>query len=409
MGMVRVSLFILALLLVARLAEAQLSPGDLHRAHAFLEGVENCTKCHGGDQELVPENCLQCHGRINNQREIGKGLHSRTEYQLCQNCHTEHQGRDFDLVHWKDGEKSFNHSLTGFTLEGKHVSLACRQCHTPKLMSTLELAPDEKVDSGRTFLGLPTNCIGCHRDEHRTQLGENCTKCHTQTAWKPASGFDHATAKFTLTGKHQAIACMKCHQIMTDQPQATDFDYMKYANLQYAQCSACHTDTHIGKLGENCSSCHNTDGWHLVNTVNFDHSRTRYPLEGKHRAVDCAKCHVAGQTKQGLKFGACRDCHSDLHRGEFAQRASKGNCQECHSVNGFSPARYLMAQHEQTDYPLRGAHQAVPCLACHQRSGDRSDPKLSFVFNSTRCQACHKDPHRGQVDKLVASDRKSVV
>ncbi len=106
MGLVKRSLFILSVLLLAASAHAQLSPGDLHRSHAFLEGVENCTKCHGGDQQLVPENCLQCHSRIKAQRESGEGLHSRAEYQVCQNCHIEHQGRDFDLVHWKDGEQT---------------------------------------------------------------------------------------------------------------------------------------------------------------------------------------------------------------------------------------------------------------------------------------------------------------
>lgn len=404
MGLVKRALFSLSMLLVAVSANAQLSPGDLHRSHTFLEGVENCTQCHGGDQELVPDNCLQCHGRIKSQRDSNRGLHSRAEYQLCQNCHIEHQGRDFNLVHWKDGEKSFDHTLTGFPLEGGHSSLTCRQCHIPKFISSLPLAPNERIDSSRTYLGLQATCLGCHRDEHRAQLGENCVKCHTQTAWKPASGFDHALTQFPLTGKHQPVACLKCHQLMTDQPMATDFDYMKYKNVAHAQCNACHTDAHVGKLGENCVSCHNTDGWHQVNTVNFDHSRTRYPLTGKHTAIECAKCHVAGRSKQGLKFTACRDCHADTHRGEFAQRASKGNCEECHSVNGFSPARFLMVQHEQTDYPLRGSHMAVPCLACHQRHSGNADALLTFAFNSTRCQACHKDPHRGQVDKLVASD-----
>ncbi|MBK7143001.1 MAG: cytochrome C [bacterium] len=399
------AIFISAYVLIfVSVAQAQLSPGDLHRVHAALEGVENCTKCHGGDHELVPDNCLACHGRIKDQRESGKGLHSRSEYQDCQNCHVEHQGRDFDLIHWKDGEKAFDHALTGFILKEKHAGLDCRKCHKPAFISGLALGENEQLDSSRTYLGLTTNCVSCHRDEHRGDLGANCTNCHTQTAWKPATGFDHSQSKFPLTGKHMTVACLRCHRLMTDRPLAADFDYLQYKGVQFANCVSCHTDTHAGKLGDNCSSCHNTDGWHLVNTVNFDHSKTRYPLEGRHVAVACAKCHQAGNSKQGLKFSACRDCHSDFHRGEFAKRASKGNCEECHSVQTFSPARFLMAQHEQTEYPLRGAHQAVPCLACHQRSSASVQPELRFVFESTKCQNCHKDPHRGQVDKLVAAN-----
>lgn len=397
------TLFIFILLLASSALQAQLSPGDLHQSHEFLEGVANCTHCHGGDQELVPDNCLACHNRIKESREIGRGLHSRPEYQICQKCHVEHQGRDFTLIYWKNGETAFDHALTGFTLQGKHATLACRQCHRPHFIRELHGGSDEKTDSSRTYLGLVPTCVGCHQDEHRGQLGDNCTQCHDQTAWKPAGGFNHALAKFTLTGKHPTVACIKCHQLMDDQPLGSDLSYQKFTGLPFAQCTACHTDTHKGKLGENCASCHSSESWHLVNTVNFDHSKTRYPLTEKHLAVECGKCHTAGQAKQGLKFGACRDCHADFHKGEFAARPSKGACEECHTVKGFSPASFLMAQHDQTDYPLRGAHRAIPCMACHQSISGSGSTALSFTFVSTRCLACHKDPHRGQVDKLVAA------
>lgn len=402
--MVKLLLAILVLLAVATGASAQLSPGDLHQSHAFLEGVRNCTRCHGGDQELVPDKCLACHGRISAQRETGKGLHSRPEYQECQTCHVEHHGRDFELIYWKDSESSFDHNQTGFRLEGKHASVACRSCHKPQFIGSLALGAEERIDSSRTYLGLEVACVACHRDEHRGQLSENCTTCHSQTAWKPVDAFDHATAKFDLTGKHKAVACIRCHQLMTDRPQATDFNYLKFTGLAFAQCTACHSDVHVGKLGGNCGSCHTTEGWFLVNSANFDHSRTRYPLEGEHAKVDCTGCHKAGQSKSSLAFGACRDCHADFHRGQLAARESKGNCEECHTVKGFTPANFLMAQHEQTDYPLWGAHRAVPCLACHNSTEGNAATNLNFVYESTRCQACHKDPHRGQVDKLVAAD-----
>lgn len=402
--MVRTILTVIFTLLLCGPARAQLSPGDLHRVHAELEGVENCTRCHGGDQELVPDNCMACHGRIRIQREAARGLHSRPEYAECQNCHVEHQGRNFDLVHWKGGEKAFDHALTGFVLKEKHASVDCRQCHRAQFIRGLQLADNERLDSSRTYLGLKTTCGSCHRDEHRGDLGEECGRCHTQTAWIPASGFDHALSGFPLTGKHQPVACLKCHQLMTDRPTAADFDYRRYRGVPFANCTSCHTDTHAGKLGDKCSSCHSTEGWRLVNTANFDHGKTRYPLEGKHAAVVCAKCHQEGRSDKGLRFAACRDCHSDFHHGEFAARAAKGNCEECHSVQAFAPARFLMAQHDQTEYPLRGAHQAVPCLACHQRADSGTQKELRFDFTSTRCQGCHKDPHRGQVDKLVAAD-----
>jgi hypothetical protein len=402
--MVRQLIIIIVLTLAASGVRAQLSPGDLNRVHASLEGVENCTNCHSGDQELVPDKCLTCHARIQNQRTAGKGLHSRLEYQACQKCHVEHQGRDVALIYWKNSETAFDHSLVGYKLEGKHTSLDCRRCHQAKFIGGLTPGAKEQIDSSRTYLGLRAACVSCHRDEHRGQLNPDCTKCHDQTGWKPVGRFDHATAKFILTGKHQTVVCAKCHRLMTDRPLGDDSDYVQFTGLSFAQCNACHTDTHKGKLGDNCSSCHTSEGWKIVNTVNFDHSKTRYPLEGRHLAVDCGKCHGEGQAKQGLKFSSCRDCHSDYHRGEFARRASKGNCEECHTVKGYVPAQFTMAQHDQTRYPLRGSHLAVPCLACHKPAVERGTAVLSFAYASTLCQACHKDPHRGQVDKLVAVD-----
>lgn len=391
------------LLLTAAGAKAQLSPGELSRAHAFLEGVTDCSKCHSGDRELAPEKCLACHVRIKKEQEAAEGLHGRPDYQTCQKCHVEHLGRDVSLVYWKGGEKAFDHSLAGFVLLGKHESLKCRECHQSKYMGSIAAGSDEHIDSSRTYLGLNPTCTSCHRDEHRGQLGDNCSKCHNQTVWKPVIGFNHDKTKYALTGKHLKVDCVKCHALQTDRPLDNDTDYMKVTGLMFNQCSDCHTDAHKGKLGGNCSSCHNTQDWHLVNTTNFDHSRTRYPLLGKHFTVACDKCHGVRQTKKALKFAACTDCHSDYHRGQFVKRTSKGACEECHTVNGFSPANFLMAQHDSTDYPLRGAHRAVPCLACHQQKSVSGQAEFTFAFVSTRCLACHRDPHHGQVDKLVAA------
>lgn len=60
----RVSLLLIAGVLLISVARAQISPGELHRAHAFLEGVDNCSKCHGGSTEQIPSKCLACHTAI---------------------------------------------------------------------------------------------------------------------------------------------------------------------------------------------------------------------------------------------------------------------------------------------------------------------------------------------------------
>lgn len=404
MALVRKNWSIMILLFVTPVAAfAQLSPGDLSQSHSQLGGLQNCRKCHGGDQELVPGNCLNCHGSIKSQRDTKTGLHSRPEFQQCQTCHVEHQGREFLLIHWKNGQAKFDHAQTQFPLVGAHTKVECRVCHQPRFISSLPAFLNEKIDSSRTFLGLQKNCTNCHRDEHRGQLNQNCLKCHSSDAWMPAAGFDHTKTSFTLTGKHQSVDCAKCHLPESSQPIGDDLLFTRFTNIESQQCSSCHSDPHKNSLGENCSSCHNTTGWRQVSSDNFDHNKTRFPLQGKHLQVLCANCHATGTSKMDLKFTACMDCHADYHHGEFAKRESKGKCEECHTVTGFSPAQFLLSQHAQSNFPLLGAHQAVPCIACHEskKNGERTQ---IFAFASTRCLACHKDPHGGQVDKIISKD-----
>ena len=128
---------------------AQLSPGDLHKSHAFLEGVENCTKCHSSGQKLNSDNCLNCHSLLKARIDAGKGLHAGKKFQNCESCHIDHQGRNFDLIYWENGKNSFNHSSTGYTLEGKHNELKCEQCHNSKNISNPEIYKDKDKDLAR--------------------------------------------------------------------------------------------------------------------------------------------------------------------------------------------------------------------------------------------------------------------
>ena len=57
----------------------------------------------------------------------------------------------------------------------------------------------------------------------------------------------------------------------------------------------------------------------------FDHSKTKYPLQGKHAQVACTACHLNGDFKKQLPFANCKDCHTpDPHKGQFESRPQKG-------------------------------------------------------------------------------------
>lgn len=383
---------------------AQISPGDLHRAHAFLEGVDNCVKCHSPKGDQLSDKCLVCHNAIADQRKTGKGLHAREEYAECFLCHVEHQGRDFDLIYFRGGQSAFDHNQTGFRLDGKHSGLDCRQCHTPKLIQDPIIREAKSLSLDRTLLGLDSSCINCHFDEHRGQLSDNCQFCHNTTAWRPAVGFDHAGAAFALEGKHQTVTCAKCHVVVKDQQKGVDPEFHRFKPVAFAQCTDCHADAHKGRLGTDCTSCHTPAGWKSVRIAEFNHDRTHYPLRGKHASVTCEKCHGQRPTTEPLKFAACMDCHDDFHKSAFTSRESRGVCEECHTVEGFKPAHFLIEQHAATDFPLQGAHLGVPCQNCHLDSTSVGSDQYKFVFPSLACLVCHKDPHRGQVDKFVSVD-----
>ncbi len=395
--------FVAALVVVtAATSFAQLSPGDLSQAHSKLEGLDNCRACHGSDRKQISPNCLTCHTLIQKQLNEIDGLHGSNQYRVCEECHVEHHGRDFALVYWKEGEAAFDHSLTGYDLSGAHKPLKCRQCHNAKNVAPNLTEGDTPKDPNRTFLGLSTKCQGCHFDEHRGQVSNRCETCHNNTAWKPAASFDHQRTKYPLTGLHQRVECAKCHLTLVDRSASADSSYQKFTGLTFTECSSCHKDPHANRLGPDCAGCHVTDGWRTVTNSKFDHNKTRFPLVGRHSGLQCAKCHKQEEPRKQLAFSNCSDCHSDFHNGAFAGSPGGAKCERCHNVDGFRPGIFTVEQHDSCDYPLRGAHLAVPCDGCHMISlADQIPRQYKFAFHEMACKSCHKDPHKGKADKWV--------
>ncbi len=387
---------------------AQLSPGDLHKTHAHLEGIDNCTKCHESGEQLNPENCLSCHTILNRQIKNNKGLHSNKKFKQCETCHVDHLGRNYEMIFWDGGKEDFDHNKAGYKLEEKHSELKCSKCHNAKNITDPKSLKEKKKDLNRTFLGLDDKCLSCHHDEHRGQTEINCLNCHSMKGWKPAPGFDHNKTKYKLTGKHRNVKCEECHKTIVDNKFNDDKNYIKFSPLKYSSCQNCHKDVHKNKFGSNCLKCHNTLSWANYSQKNFDHNKTKYPLKGLHKKLQCEKCHKPGIPLKIKKFKQCKDCHFDTHRGQFAGRSRKGACEECHTVKSFSPSSFTTKMHDDCDYPLAGSHLAVPCFACHKKItfSSRSVKITQYNFKSTRCATCHEDVHNGQTRQV--SQKKSI-
>lgn len=220
--------------------------------------------------------------------------------------------------------------------------------------------------------------------------------------WKTATRFDHNETKYPLTGLHRKVDCQKCHRLVTDNKFRDDSAFVRFTNVKHQLCSDCHKDVHKGRFKKACDQCHTTAGWKQVATGEFDHSKTKFPLLGKHKGLDCKKCHLPGNPVAGLAFGTCTDCHADYHQGQLVSETSPRDCGTCHTVDGFRPSTFTVAMHQESKYRLEGSHLAVPCIACHKMTKIHGVETSKFAFASTRCLDCHRDPHKGQLDKFVS-------
>jgi hypothetical protein len=411
--------------------ETLLMPGKVIAGHAEFE--EDCGKCHDrADRSRQSTLCMDCHEAVAADVRSGQGFHGRQaggQRVDCRACHTEHKGRDADIV--KLIRPSFDHGRTDFQLTGAHATVACETCHAPgKRLSDApgtcaechratdphrgQLGSDcaachettswsgGRFDHSRTrfalhdgharatcgachagnrFRGTPTQCVSCHapEDVHRGNRGTDCADCHVTAGWK-TSRFDHARETgFALVGAHSALDCKVCHTTpdMKD-PLPRD-------------CAGCHRsdDAHASRFGSRCEVCHGTQAW---TPSTFDHLRDgRYALEGRHAKLDCHACHTSVVAEQKLGTD-CRACHrtSDVHGGRL-----DGDCARCHGVEGWRTD--IAFDHDLTEFPLVGLHAAVPCHECHA--------SLTFAGVVDDCLGCHAhdDRHNGALGRDCAS------
>lgn len=437
-----------ALLWWASASRAQVfSPGDLSKAHASLEGMRGCSKCHVEGSGHSDERCLECHDEINKRLEAGTGYHSSVKTQKCAECHLEHRGRNKSIIEWKPSRDEFNHRLTDWPLTGPHKEAKCKDCHEPRRIEDVYVKNLVKEVGRETYLGVSTRCAACHFDEHRTQLGRSCDKCHTAEKFKDAPGYDHNKQReggFPLIGKHKDVKCKDCHETLTDtkpppsfpKPRATT--YLKVKNIEHASCVACHEDYHRGAFGKNCARCHTPKDWKSINEKGIDagfHDKYGFPLRGEHTSVACKSCHGPFQGEpvkyKGVKFDRCTSCHFDAHFGQMPNEEGSPRCEKCHQVTGFVPVLLDVKMHETTHFPLEGSHRTVACKQCHkadQRLLQKTSAKdkaeaarrgRELLVSQARirmpdvvtmvdgkptqadCDMCHDDPHLGQFQKAA--------
>ncbi len=432
-----------------------LAPGPLIEGHKDLEGTD-CLKCHASGKGIPDVKCLDCHKEIRKNVELKKGFHGNLE-DGCIKCHRDHKGREFETM--AVVENDFDHKKTGFSLEGKHEKIKCKECH-------LEKRGEHSARKGEIrYFGKTNSCASCHKKEDvhfftGDFAKKDCNACHGVRTWKDDLRFAHRRdTGYDLLGKHQDVKCADCHKVDKKQKTAT----YEWRNLKSAQCLTCHEDFHKANLsgkyrGGNCVKCHSQDDWKIGS---FDHSVTGYPLRGKHQKIDCTKCHVQSprvaqtqikaslknQLKTGLKSQeqvqgtrvvknyawhglgkrtSCVSCHEDYH--VFGNLKSKrfgqlAKCESCHNESDWRETKKF-DHSTQTRYVVDGKHSEVSCNDCHvigakkvreseYKTTLKPEPKVARKTGKylwpelalKTCETCHKNPHIGSFSKTMLAKK----
>ncbi|MCG2784493.1 MAG: hypothetical protein L6461_05260 [Anaerolineae bacterium] len=256
---------------------------DLTGAHTRVE----CAACHAGARTVAQ---LQSTDRACESCHLKDDAHNREFGVQCGVCHSPEA--------WEPAK--FDHSLSGFPLEGKHVGVECESCHT------------------QGYAGTPQDCYSCHQadDAHEGQYGIACETCHHPGDWKDAT-FDHALSNFPLDGAHVNVECAECHK---------DNVYKGTP----VECAACHADPayHLGLFpGQACSQCHTTAAWRPA-PYNGPHTFPMNHGQENNRLNTCADCH-----QPTLAQWTCYTCHNraetdQKHREEGI--ADFNDCLRCH-------------------------------------------------------------------------------
>ena len=321
--------------------------------HTLLD----CRACH---ETLVFEeasnSCISCH----------TDMHNQTVGTDCARCHS--------IENWLVDNITALHYDNGFPLLGVHAAVSCNACH--------------QSDSELQFPRIGNDCINCHLDDFNGTNSPNhleagfsldCIDCHDFDGFSWSSG-RASHDFFPLTKGHAISDCTKCHIAgnFSNTPtdciacHQTDFDNAQSPNHQTANFST------------NCIDCHTTDiGWMPAKYT--DHDGQYFPIyTGEHAGVwnACMDCHT---NPSNYAEYSCTVCHTNPetdneHNGVGGYMYENTGCLVCHPT-GSADDNF---DHNQTNFPLHGAHTTVNCINCHSNG---------YAGTPTACVACHLDDY----------------
>lgn len=302
----------------------------------------------------------------------------------CTGCHTT------DAWSPLRRDLGFDHSDTGFALDGRHSDATCARCH-----------------AGLDFSGLDTqtgDCATCHVDVHEGAITRECVSCHSTESFTDVDVAVVHPADFPLEGAHLQTSCESCHTN----------DFGGAFRALDPECATCHMGDYVSstlvdhqRLGfsTTCQECHSTLDFR---DVAFDHFIISggFELVGRHAGVECTACHSGpGGSLPWVAADAdeCIACHVTDYQREHGGSGFPTDCLACHNPFDWDGVAF---EHTFAIFTGRHAAEWDTCADCHKVPGDfatfscfdchtqadmddRHRSESGYAYDSPTCLSCH--------------------
>ena len=127
-----------------------------------------------------------------------------------------------------------------------------------------------------------------------------------------------------------------------------------------------------------CAQCHTAENWKVkASDILFNHDNASFKLTGQHKVINCRACHTTLAFKDSRR--SCSQCHTDMHNQSLGK-----DCERCHTTKTWI-IENITQLHQQTRFPLLGAHRLLLCTACH-----KSASQFQYEPLGVDCIDCHK-------------------
>lgn len=329
--------------------------------------------------------CLNCHRQQFFARE-------RPVPRICSNCHVKATPIETSRhVFPSLGEaflsttKTFVSEFRVFFPHDKHADADCADCHQtyqPQGKSDNEFVTKPPKNIGDafwlkkgTFKTRPlthATCFTCHNQESElAPLPQNCDVCHKPAApEKRAADFDEKLVQAMGINDWLPITAWK------DRVSAGAFRHEIHGDLK---CTQCHNMTTPNTTSDETrkvpvKSCGGAEGCHVTATL-ADGGILNYELDQRNKSAKfvCTKCHLA--------FGS-RPVPAS-HVNAISKPMALASYRRV-----FAHVTPQTTDYSQFKHDVRN-HARLPCLLCHRRENNSSQPTLPGKAAHAPCTGCH--------------------